>query len=345
MSSDTTMAAAGEDGLLAALRPLLQRHTEGLPLPSGDDASITAPGEPRRMVWTIDSMIEGTHFRWWPHPEATAEALGEKLAASNLSDLASKGARPLHALLSLGVPGEVSMQSVSAFMEGLASALEAHGARLVGGDTVRAPCWMLTLSLAGELDPEATIAARSKACPGHGVYITGCPGEGAAGLWLLESGGATSGPMTHLVRRHLRPTPRLAIGREAAARFPDLAMIDLSDGLARDAARVAELSGVRLVLERGRLPLTEPLREAAQRAGRDPLDWILHGGEDYELLFTTAAPAEEVCALSPLIRRVGRVESGSGLVLATEGTLEPLPSRGFEHYHPTDHPPRTDNQQ
>lgn len=340
MSSRESIGTAGEDGLLSSLGPLLRRHTAGFPLPTGDDVAVTAAREPRRMAWTIDSMIEGTHFRWWSHREATPEALGHKLAASNLSDLAAKGARPLHALLSLGVPPETSVKQVGAFVEGLAAALEAHGARLAGGDTVDAPCWMLTLSLTGELSPKAGIAARSNARPGHVVYTTGHPGESAAGFHLLECGAPSSPAADHLILRHLRPAPRLDVGRLVAEELRGAAMIDLSDGVARDAARVAQLSSVRIVLERELFPLSPQLRAAASEAGRDPVEWFLHGGEDYELLFTTDAPEERVLALSPLVRRIGRVEAGSGLLLSSGGSEDALDYHGYQHFQRSPPPSR-----
>ena len=119
MSGDRAqLSDKGEAGLLAALQPILRRHTAGLPLATGDDVAITEPETADvRLVWTTDTMVEGTHFRFWP--QNTGRMLGRKLVESNLSDLASKGARPKHALLSFGAPAETSLDLATAFFEGV----------------------------------------------------------------------------------------------------------------------------------------------------------------------------------------------------------------------------------
>lgn len=348
-SEDATLRHLGEEGLLARLAPLLERHTEGLPLGTGDDCAVTeAPGTDR-LVWTVDSMVEGTHFRFWKNA-GRPDWLGHKLAASNLSDLASKGAQPLLGLLSIGAPGDAPADVIDAFFEGLSAALDDAGARLVGGDTVRAPQWTATLALVGTLPPAATIAARHNAQPGWNVYLSGTAGESGAGLHLLERD-IEAEPQTpslkHCIERHLRPDARLALGRLLVVTLADLAMIDVSDGVARDAGRIAAASKVRVVLEESTLPISEELREAANRLGEIDgkqgaslaRDLFLFGGEDFELLFATPAePAEgeELArrASSVPVQRIGRIEAGEpGLwIEGTSGEVEAITLKGFEHF-------------
>src|SRR5690606_30004345 len=119
-------------------------------------------------------------------PLATPEAVARKLVTQNISDLASKGALPLYAILTIGVPGETSMERLRRFYRGLDEDLTLHGARLIGGDTVRAPQWTLSLTLVGTLDESLPIASRSRAMVGQHIYVTGWPGESGAGYALLN---------------------------------------------------------------------------------------------------------------------------------------------------------------
>lgn len=333
MTNKGTIGDLGEEGLLRLVTPLLERQTSGFPLPTGDDVAISPPPPPGfRQVWTVDSMIEGTHFRWWKHPLATPRALGHKLAASNLSDLASKGATPQYALLSLGLPREASTEAVTEFLAGLVGELENHGANLVGGDTVASPVWTLTLTLTGLLKENRPIAARHRAQPGQNVYITGAPGESGAGFRLLEQGHpADDSNLSAMVRRHLLPTPRVGTGA-ALLRFSDIAMIDISDGLAHDARVLATRSAVSIVFDGDRLPLSGELAHAGRFLGIDPMEFVYNGGEDFELLFATGAPEEEVLAIDPQIRRIGRVEAGGGLFIRGSSGVRPLEPAGFEHF-------------
>lgn len=327
----------GEAGLLARLRPLLAAQCAGLPLGWGDDVAITAERS-GRIAWTIDTMVEGTHFRWWR--ENSPELVGRKLAATNLSDLASKGARAWVGLLSLGVPADAPASAAEAAARGVAMRLAEAGGALIGGDTVRAPQWSLTLALAGALDPALPIAARGNARPGMAVYVTGNPGESAAGLEILEmprNGDRAIYPP--LVRAHLAPEPRLAEGALLARIAPDLAMIDVSDGIAHECLEIARQSRVRVVLESALLPVSLALGAYAQTAGRDAHDLLLHGGEDYELLFCTAVDesllqdAFRAAGIRTPLTRIGRVDEGSGAAIVTAaGATAPLHAEGFEHF-------------
>ncbi len=333
------MASTGEWELLSLLHPLLERQTAGLPLATGDDVAVTAPppgGE--RLVWTIDSMVEGTHFRFWDHPLATAEALGWKLAASNVSDLASKGSRPWYALLSLGVPKETPVSRIEGFYRGLEEAAEAWHFRIIGGDTVLAPQWTLTLALVGTLPAESIIAGRHAAKPGDRLYVTGQPGEAAAGLEVLEGRLPLKEEFARLlVRRAVRPEPPLDFGCRLVDLGGRLAMIDVSDGVAKDAAHLAARSGACMVLREKELPLSTSLSAASEGTGKPPTAFLLHGGEDYELLFASSAEEDRLQTLarecSVRLTSIGFVEKGNGVVLeAANGTRRAIQREGYEHF-------------
>lgn len=335
-----TISQLGERGLLRALEPILRAHTEGLPLGTGDDVAITEGSGDRRLVWTIDTMIEGTHFRWWKHPLCTPAAVATKLVASNISDLASKGARPLYALISLGVPGTASTTAIAEFYAGIDEALRSYNVRLIGGDTVSAPQWCLTITAIGDIARDATIAARHRVKPGQNLYITGAPGESGAGFELLERGIEIEEPHgSRLIGRCLSPTARPLIGAALVARFHDLAMIDLSDGLGQDAARLSVAGNACVVIEENRLPFTRALIAAAEKLRVPSVDFALYGGEDYELCFCTMADEFMVydalrdCGDSTRVTRIGRVEKGSGLYLERPNSERvEIHPKGFEHF-------------
>lgn len=340
MSTPRRLMDLGERGLLAELQQLLAAQFSELPLGFGDDVSITRPTEAVHQLHTMDTMVEGTHFRWWP--ELGGHALGRKLAAVNLSDLASKGAQPRHAMLSFGVPGGAELLQVRDFFNGLVLALNEAGARLIGGDSVLAPQWSLTLSLCGELPTESPIAARSSARDGMSLFVTGYPGESAAGLEILEGESATlRRKFRGLIARHLSPEARLTAGRLLVRRGEPIAMIDVSDGVAHEAALLGSMSSVCVTLEESALPVSEALAQYAEETGEQALDLLLYGGEDYELLFATDATEEELNALfsegraGVQVTRIGSVSTGAGLFLRRrDGTRVPLGPGGFDHFTP-----------
>ena len=330
----------GEFGMLDSLRGILSRHSQGLDLGIGDDVAIMSPFlHDDRMVWTMDTMVEGTHFRPWSG--VSFRRLGHKLAATNLSDLASKGARPLAALLSLGAPGDTPVASIQDLYAGLDESLDREGVHLIGGDTVRAPVLVLTLALVGLLPRNCRIAARRTAHVGHKVFMTGFPGEASAGLWVLEHGTSADREAYHeLVNRQIDPTPRLREGKALVTRVPDLAMIDVSDGVLSDSWQISRASGTRIVLSQQRLPVSSRLYKFCGEKALPALDFILKGGEDYELLFTTGMSEAELREffrdrrIPTLVTEIGEVERGTGVaLLRSDGTLQEFPpGGGFAHF-------------
>ena len=267
----------GELGLL--------RELERLGLASGQEAEGAILGGNR--VATMDVLAEGVHFRldWTSFGD-----LGYKAAAVNLSDLAAMGAEPEGLLVGLGAPREAEVAQVIELYEGLNEA----GVPVVGGDTTRTASWFVSVTAFGTSE---RVPGRAGAVPGDLLVVTGPLGGSAAGRYVLEHG--LEG-FDELVRAHRRPPLRLAEGK-ALGRVAH-AMVDLSDGIGSDAARIAERSGCKAVLDTEAIPRAPRLDDVA-----DLPFWTL--GEDYELLAALAPKDAEASGFTV----VGRIEQGSGV--------------------------------
>lgn len=310
-----------ESSFIAALRALATHPAaRGL---TDDAAVLEFSGT--QLVLTHDVIVEGVHFLSADPPEDVAW----KLVAVNLSDLAAKGARPLGVLLGYPLFDEAWDQ---AFVRGLEAALAAFDTPLLGGDTVSAPRGATrTLGLTALGQASGAVPSRSGALAGNDLWVSGTIGDGGAGLRVAL--GEIEGP-DQLVRRYRRPTPRLEAGRALASLAT--AMMDVSDGLLIDAARMADASGLALELDLARVPQSSACIEATGDSLRARIDAAI-AGDDYELLF--AAPegeADRIAALAQELQlpltRIGGFEPGSGLRLANAGVPVPLPqSLGYEH--------------
>ncbi len=282
-----------------------------------DDAAVLEVGG-ETLVLTHDMLVEDVHFLPGDPPADVAW----KLVAVNLSDLAGKGARPLGALLGFTL-GDADWDR--AFADGLGAALAAFGMPLLGGDTVSAPLRALGLTAIGRA--AGPVPSRGGARPGDLLWVSGTIGDAGAGLAALRQG--IDAP--DLVERYRRPRPRLEAGERLAPRVT--AMMDVSDGLLLDAARMAAASGCAARLELDSVPLSGALLALRGEARLEAAT----AGDDYELLFAAGPDASvAILALAEEIglpfSRIGRFEAGAGLSLTDRGAPVPPPARlGFEH--------------
>jgi thiamine-monophosphate kinase len=290
-----------------------------------DDAAVLEFAG-RKLVLTHDMLIEGVHFLSSDPPEDVAW----KLVAVNLSDLAGKGARPLGLLLGYSLTSDGAWDE--GFLRGLDAATRHFEAPLLGGDTVAAPPRSpRTLSMTAIGEAEGKVPARGGAAPGDLLWVSGTIGDSGMGLRILV--GDMDGPQA-LAARYRRPQPRLEAGRALAPLVS--AMMDVSDGLLIDAARMADASGLALAIELRHVPLSPDLVSAAGESLHTRID-ASTCGDDYELLF--AAPphlTERIRALSESLglafTPVGRFAAGSGLGVTDDGAAVPMPrSLGYEH--------------
>lgn len=287
----------------------------------GDDAAVLEGG----WVLSTDLTVEDVHFRrGW----IGAEEVGWRAAAAALSDLAAMAAEPVGILVSMAFAPEGGLD-VDAVQRGVRAAAAAVGASVLGGDLSRSPGpLVLDLTVVGRT---RVPVSRAGARPGDEVWVTGRLGGSAAAVRLWRSG---QEPPAALRAAFARPTPRveaaLALARAGALR----ALVDLSDGLAGDAGHLAAAGGVRVVLERGRIPVPEGVVAALGAAGA--LDAALRGGEDYELCFAAPPGSVDADALGRVagvpLTRVGRVEVGAGVWLEeADGSSAPLLKGGYDH--------------
>ena len=279
-----------------------------------DDVAVLPVGD-ARLVLTSDTIVEGVHYL----PADPPADIGWKLAAVNLSDLAAKGARPVGCMLNYALSGDTAWDA--AFLDGLREALDRHTMPLLGGDTVRMPAGSArSYSLTALGEASGAVPSRSGARVGDRVYVTGPVGDAGIGLDLARADPTASGP---LVDAYRRPRPRLAEGMLLAP--VATAIMDLSDGLLIDAARMAQASGVAITIDH--VPLSSAL-EKVRGASISVQIAAARAGDDYELLF--ALPR----GVTPPVRAVpvGHVAAGSGLTLMIDGAVIPLPDRlGWEH--------------
>ena len=268
----------GEFELIARLAAIFGTPSDGLGI--GDDAATWPAAGDTVAVATTDMLVEGIHFRLdW----TSAEDLGWKALAVNLSDLAAMGARPGRALVSVAIDANRRALVVEV-ARGLQSLANRTGTQVVGGDTVRSPGpLVINVALIGEAD-RARLLRRDAARVGDLVAVTGRLGAASAGLALLtERGPHLEAAVDPLVAALHRPVPRLAAGA-ILARLGVRCAIDISDGLASETHHLARASGVGIEVDLDRLPLTPAAVEAL--GSRRAIEGALSGGEDYELLFT-----------------------------------------------------------
>jgi thiamine-monophosphate kinase len=291
----------------------------------GDDAALLTPAPGQALVAATDTLVEGRHFL----AGTPASAIGHQALAVNLSDLAAMGAEPAWALLSLSMPRS-DEDWLADFADGLYALAERHGVALVGGDTVAGPL-VVTVEVLGFVPPAAALR-RSGASVGDLIVVSGAPGVAAAGLEELQAGRATFATKDARVRRFLRAEPRLALGR--ALRGFATAAMDVSDGLLGDLGKLARASNVGACIDLERLPVAPELA-GYPLAEQERL--VLHGGDDYELLFTL--PADHFGHIALLaeaggcnLRCIGSMVQGGGVECRRDGARVTVVGQGYDHF-------------
>ena len=315
-----------EREIVSSIRREFTAKARGLVLGIGDDAAVIRGGKGPSLL-TTDLLIEDVHFIVSLNPP---RLLGRKSLNVNLSDIAAMGGTPRFALLGLALRGNLDRAWVRDFFGGIKAAAEEFGVSLIGGDISAAGKIAISVTIVGEGE---TFIPRSGARPGDLIYVSGYLGDAASGLRQLRKGFRPGQDKNadHLIRAFLDPLPQIALGRAISRLKAASSMIDTSDGLSVDLRHLCEESGTGAEVEPARLPLSPAIRSIE----RYPERLALHGGEDYQLLFTVRPEKSgEIERLSRRFRigRIGRMTRGNDVQLVdARGIRRPLEPKGYEH--------------
>lgn len=328
-----------------------QPSSPGLIRGIGDDAAVLKSFTSGDFAISTDLLVEDVDFR---RETTRPELLGHKALAVSLSDIAAMGARPRWALLSLGVPKAVWGEDVlDSFYAGFFQLANRYDVTLIGGDVSRTPDKIVVDSIVIGETPKTGAVFRSGARPGDQIFVTGFLGDAAAGLRLLEHGARLqsqplaersenvaqsneSRPIDYLLLRHLQPEPRVGWGILLGEQQLATAMIDISDGLSSDLKHLCDESGVGALVDASQIPIDPLVTELSGRRALDPLMLALHGGEDFELLFTVRSEMvgklpKRVDGVS--LTRIGAIrEAGQGVQISEGSRTWKLEPGGWEHF-------------
>ena len=342
-SKRDSLETLGEFGLIRQLKQQWRSSSPWIVKGIGDDAAILKARRGQQLLVSTDVFVEGVHFDL---AYQTPKEVGWRAGVANLSDIAAMGGTPLYLLVSMAIPSRIPPKHVRALYRGLQDASGPHDVALIGGDTSSSPSRIfLSLTIVGSVRATRGLT-RNRAEVGDRVYVTGTIGDANAGLRILQTHSKHSRRFNpspaekFLIRRHVRPMPRIRVGQLLADRNIAHAAIDLSDGLSSDAGHVCEESRVGVEIRGQALPLSSQLRAFARLNNLDPFELALQGGEDYELLFT--APAKHH-------RRVMHVSKQTNVPISWIGEIKPetfgqqlalpdgrkqqLVKKGFEHFN------------
>lgn len=293
----------------------------------GDDAALLQSPPGAQLVAAMDTLVEGVHF---PHGSPPA-SIGHRVLAVNLSDLAAMGARPAWALLALTLP-KIDEHWLEEFTGGFSALARSHDVALVGGDTTSGPL-SVTVQIMGHV-AKSTALLRSGGRPGDQVFVSGTPGDAAAGLAIEQSKlTASRDPVGYLRNRFLYPSPRLALGD--CLRGYATACIDVSDGLLGDAGKLAHASGCGVEIVFDDVPVSEELVSAVGELRAREL--ALTGGDDYELCFTVSPSGVERLRHNLPPERwgyccIGTLREASGTVVTSNGNVIEFSHSGYDHF-------------
>lgn len=305
-----------------------------------DDCALLTPKAGADLVLTTDAIAAGVHF----FPDDAPDDIAWKALAVNVSDLAGKAAEPLAYLMALAFPAAPDEAWLKKFSAGLKSAQEAFGISLIGGDTDRRPGPLTINITAVGTVPSGTFVQRTAANAGDRIFVSGTLGDAALGLKLRrdehapKSWGLTKAESKHLLQRYLRPAPRLALRK--VLRASASAAMDVSDGLAKDLARMCNASGCGARIECERLPLSPAVRKAVT-ADRARLSDVIGGGDDYEILAAVPSVAAKAYQRAANATGIGVTEIGeftsqqTVVFTGSDGNRLDLDKTGWAHFAPT----------
>jgi len=320
-----------EDQLIERVRRRFPNKGDGLRVGIGDDAAVLRARGGAEWVVTTDAFLENVHFLRKIHP---AKTVGYKALARATSDIAAMGARARYFFLTLGLPDSCTGAWLDDFLDGMARAARRFGLILAGGDTTKYPFVVASLTVVGDIARGRAIL-RSGARPGDLLCVSGRLGEAELGLRLIQRKLYKHKRWTKLLKKHFYPEPRLALGEWLAAHRCATSMIDTSDGLSTDLGHICKASGVGATVWAAKIPVVKIAPEL-QRLELDPLELALHGGEDYELLFTVPKKVarqmpRKVAGIPVTV--IGEITREKRVILlGPDGRGKPLQPKGWDPF-------------
>ena len=299
----------------------------------GDDAAVVGD-----QVLTTDMLVEDVDFT----RAIPLEAVARKTIAVNVSDIAAMGARPLYLLTALALP-EWAETQIDAILRALAAAAKQFGAEIIGGDLSRSEKVVMAVTAIGKVESRPIL--RTGARPGDRLYLSRPIGGSAAGLALLQQGWSPAGEPPHTIgyahrefaasaiRRHIDPQPEVELGLRLARLTEVSACIDVSDGLSTDVHNLCEASSCGAEIDRERIPMFPDLLGSGSALNISVRDAVLHGGEEYALLFTSSLRESELSQkLGRAVYAIGRMTAARGVMLKEDGVPHALERRGWDHF-------------
>ncbi len=294
----------------------------------GDDCAVLRVPPGHDLLVTTDFTIENVHFRRDWHPP---ELVGRRCLTRGLSDIAAMGGEPRAAFLSLAIAEDAPQKWVDRFLNGLLTLAQEHKVPLAGGDTAQSDGGIQADIVVVGSVPKGKAVLRSGAKPGQQIYMTGELGGSAAVLACLEESkppGANPMRFPRTFNKHSAPQPRVAVGKSLRRRGLASAMIDISDGLSTDLEHICHESHVGAEIEAEAIPRAQ----VGPKKKRVALEFALHGGDDYELLFTSSSAVPAQIA-GVAVTRIGRIVRSRGMrLIGADGRLQQLEARGWEHF-------------
>lgn len=322
----------GEFELIKHIQEILGPPGPNILTAIGDDTAVVLPPK-ENLVATVDMQVEGTHFDL---SYINPEELGHKALAVNLSDMAATGACPLYALVSLGIRTDLEKEFFSSFYQGLKTLGDKFSTQVIGGNIAKCPNHLvIDITVLGEVCGKGLVRGGAK--PGDLVAISGPVGLSSAGRQMLVKYPDARKTYPELVKAHLKPEPRIFEALTLSKTGMITSMIDISDGLSSELGHLSQKSGVQIRVDSEKIPLPPSLVSAAKAVDADSWEWVLHGGEDYELLFTFKAEGSDAIAkaLDSHGRKllvIGSVTgAGSGVEIEKDGKIYPLKPMGWDH--------------
>lgn len=347
----TRISSLGEFGLIDRIREIVNFHSDDASLRDrlivgiGDDAAVYRPTPGKAQLFTTDALVEGIHFDL---TFTSLNHLGWKAMVASISDIVAMGGIPRYATIMISLPQKISVEMIEDLYAGMAYACKQYACLIVGGDTTASAGNMtISVSLVGEAE-ERHLRYRNGARPGDLICVTGHLGASLAGLKILqreknrfakspntENFQPNLAPYAPAVERHLTPKPRLDISRIIADNVIVTSMIDVSDGLASEIHHICKNSNVGASIHEHNLPLISVTQNIAAEFNELPTEYVLYGGEEYELLFTISDKEfEKLESLTGDVTVIGRITDDPHTIeLVRENSeRESLQRSGWNHF-------------